>query len=223
MIEATRGPQGQGRAKATCDFCTTTIEVPAAHGDKLKGAKTKDGFASVVKSEAQVILKVRKDGWDHFKGKLYCPACASARRQNHKEKPMAENVTELRQPTREQRRHIMELLGAAYDADAGRYVAGNTDLTVAGEIGGGVMPGWVSEIREQFFGPDGGNDDMETLIAELTDWQASMEAQAKAMHELLAKATADLRAFNEGRGKAAEFLARVEKIKAAVGPKARAI
>lgn len=171
-------------------------------------------------NEGQAIRKAQGMGWEYVKGKLHCPACAQKRREP-KEVQVADNVTEIRQPTREQRRQIADLLGVAYDTEAGRYSAGNTDQSIAAEIGNGVMPGWVSEIREQFFGPDGGNDDMDALKADLTAWQDEMEAKAKAMHELLTKATADLRAFNDGRGKAAEFLSRLEKIKAAVGPKAR--
>lgn len=214
MIEAVDKGNRSPKARIVCDDCAAT-EIVTNDYERLSPSTWKP-------NEGQAIRKAQGMGWSYIKGKLHCPACAAARRQKAKEQPaVAENVTAIRQPTREQRRQIMDLMGVAYDTEAGRYTAGNTDKTIADEIGGGVMPGWVSEIREQFFGPDGGNDDMETLAAELTAWKSEMEAKAQAVHDTIVAATADLRAFNEGRGRAEDFLARLEKIKAAVGPKAR--
>lgn len=133
---------------------------------------------------------------------------------------MPENVTPIRTPTREQKREIISMLDIAYDTTAGRYKGADTDLTIADSIGGGVMPGWVAEIREDLYGPDGGNDEIEKIIADLRQWQDEMSKMAAKMHDSILKSTAELRAFNEGRGRADEFLKRIEAIKAAVGPKA---
>ena len=214
MIESVEKGIRSPKARIICDDCGTTEIVTNDYERVGRNNSWKP-------NEGQAIRKAQGMGWEYVKGKLRCQPCAAKRHHKPKEAPVAENVTAIRQPTREQRRQIMDLMGVAYDTGAGRYMAGNTDQTIAEEIGGGVMPGWVAEIREQFFGADGGNDDMATLAADLAAWQADMEAKAKAMHDMISAATADLRAFNEGRGRAAEFLARIEKIKAAVGPKAR--
>jgi hypothetical protein len=66
-----------------------------------------------------------------------------------------------REPTKRQRIEIITMLAECYDIDAGRYQRGDTDDTVADVLG--VMPGWVAEIREAEFGPDGSNDDMAKL------------------------------------------------------------
>lgn len=133
---------------------------------------------------------------------------------------MTDTVTELRQPTREQKRQIMAMLEASYDTKAGRYTGGDTDKTVAEAIGGGVMPGWVSEIREEFFGPDGGNDDMETVAAEL---KSAMEAFTALRRELEPVTEAARRIENDMRQHKERIdraISRIETIKAAVGPKA---
>ncbi len=53
------------------------------------------------------------------------------------------------------------MLVITYDGDAKRYKGTDTDKTIADALGNGVMPGWVAEIREQNFGPAGGNEEIE--------------------------------------------------------------
>src|SRR5690606_2606021 len=127
----------------------------------------------------QAIRKLH--GWVQVKGALRCPACEAKRRvavAAKQEKAVETNVAPIRQPTMEQKRQIMLLLTDAYDTAAGRYRGGDTDKTLADAIGGGCMPGWVAEVREQFFGPDGGNDAIEDVIADLKAWQADMDQRA---------------------------------------------
>lgn len=213
MIEAVdRGPTSN-KARVICDVCAAD-QVFTSDYQRTAGNRWHV-------NEGQVIRKAQGKGWEYVKSQMLCPKCSEERRMKPEPKEQPAPVTPIREATREQKREIVEMLKVAYDLDAGRYVGGNTDHTIAAELGGGIMPGWVAEIREGMFGPDGGNDDIETVIADLAKWQAEMEAASKAMHDLLAKATADLRAFNEGRGKAAEFHTRIEAIKKAVGPKAR--
>ena len=112
-------------------------------------------------------------------------------------------VTDLRQPTRDQRRQIMEMLTVTYDTKASRYSGSDTDKTIAEAIGGGIMPGWVSEIRDEFFGPSGENDEMGEVLAAITTWQAEADKLASRLSRVFADAR-DLQA----------------KMDAAVGPKA---
>lgn len=216
-ITAIKGNRGQEMALCACDVCSAEETVPASHGNSdhfVRGGAAR----LVLRTPAQAVTKLRAKGWTEIKGKLRCPRCEAKRKE---EPPMAENEpTPIRQPTREQRRQIVLLLTDAYDTDVGRYRGADTDKTLAEAVGGGCMPGWVAEERERAFGPDGGNDDIETLRADLHEWQTDMDRRAAELHDRHVQFSADLRAFNEGRGKAADFLKRLETIKAAVGPKA---
>ena len=122
------------------------------------------------------------------------------------------NITEIRQPTREQKRQIIDLLTASYDVKAERYTGTETDITIADAIGGGCMFGWVAAIREDMFGPDGGNEEMEHLLADLATWRGNADKLAADMH-------GNLREFNEARSKVAEFEKRVAAMAKACGPK----
>lgn len=155
-------------------------------------------------SEAQAITKMTKRGWRVVRGKLLCATCEANRRAirsaNNDPEPKPEPIPALaeetkpvktapatksipastsapRQPTREQKRQIMSLLDGCYDVALGRYTGGDTDKTVADAMGEGIPFGWVAQIREEFFGPSGGNDDMAEVQAELA-------AALSALHDL---------------------------------------
>ncbi|PTE19935.1 hypothetical protein C5F48_20310 [Cereibacter changlensis JA139] len=117
-----------------------------------------------------------------------------------------------RQPTRAQKREIVQLLDASYDVKAGRYVGGETDQTVAASLPG-ILPGWVASVREDLYGPAGGNEEIEGLLAELRRELAAMAARDAAIEAARAE-------LAEARGALAGFLKRLEAIRAAVGPKA---
>ena len=73
----------------------------------------------------------------------------------------------LREPTPKQKREIIGLLEVVYDDAAKRFKDGESDKTVADAIGGGVLFGWVARIREELFGPDTRNQEVEALRAAL--------------------------------------------------------
>lgn len=222
MIEPMdKGTDRVPKARGVCDDCGRD-EVVTCDYERTGRA------GQFVVNEAQAIRKLH--GWALVKGKLRCPKCEAKRKiGNMKEKKekalMAEttNVAPLRQPTKEQKRQIVSLLDETYDTESERYRGGETDKTIAETIGGGCMPGWVAELREEMFGPDGGNDDIEQLLAELAEWRAGIEKQAAELHDRHVQFSADLRKLTETREKAREYLRRIEAIKAAVGPKARAV
>ena len=54
-----------------------------------------------------------------------------------------------------------------YDDAAKRFKDGESDKTVADAIGGGVLFGWVARIREELFGPDTRNQEVEALRKDL--------------------------------------------------------
>lgn len=95
-----------------------------------------------------------------------------------------------REPSRGERRQIIDLLGDVYDTEAECYTGGETDETVANTLN--VMPGWVAQLREQFFGPAGTNTDMgelaaaiDTFIAESQSALADAQRSAKALQSQL--------------------------------------
>lgn len=126
-------------------------------------------------SDGQVNQKVQKLGWTFIKGKHYCAACEAKRKvSNHQKElematkavaPIAEGV---RQPTPKQKREIIGVLEVVYDDDAKRYKDGESDKTVAEAIGDGVLWGWVAQVREELFGPDTRNQEIEEIRKSVT-------------------------------------------------------
>ncbi|WP_172332741.1 hypothetical protein, partial [Mangrovicoccus sp. HB161399] len=163
MIRKING-KGVNRANVACDTCGRIETVTCDYFRKAGNEWTPN--------EGQVLKKMAAQKWAIVKGKHLCPTCDAKRRAKPQEEASdmtnkGRAVTDLRQPSREQKRQIADMLRDVYDLDRGRYVSGETDATVAEVLGGGVMPVWVAEIREEFFGPDGGNDDMAETAAEI--------------------------------------------------------
>ena len=199
-ITAIKGPRNQELAEATCDECGATATVPASHTHH-KGFARGGAPIMVLNNPDQSLSKLRRQGWAQVKNRLYCPDCEATRklRDQPKEKDMAiktENVTQLRQPTIEQRRQIVEMLVITYDGAAQRYKGTDTDKTISDALGNGVMPGWVAEIREQNFGPAGGNEELDAIRAELAAIEKKQAAEIAALKK------------------------RIDAVCAAVGPKA---
>ena len=197
---AIKGPRNQELAEATCDECGTTSSVPASHSHH-RGFARGGAPIMVLNNPDQSLSKLRRQGWAQVKNRLYCPECEATRklRDQPKEKDMAiktENVTQLRQPTIEQRRQIVEMLVITYDGAAQRYKGTDTDKTISDALGNGVMPGWVAEIREQNFGPAGGNEELDAIRAELAAIEKKQAAEIAALKK------------------------RIDAVCAAVGPKA---
>lgn len=218
MIEAIEAKSGVPRARAICDDCGRE-EVATCDYEHKAGHRWSP-------NEGQVHRKLTGQGWTLVKGKLFCPAC-EAKRKMSQAKPevkavaKSENtVTPLRQPTREQKRQIVSLLEVAYDTAAGRYKGTDTDNTIAEAIGGGLMPGWVADVREEFFGPDGGNGEMEALLSEMRAWVKDRETEKHNARVHIEQAEGILRDTDEKIAAVAGFVKRVEAIQKAVGPKA---
>ena len=126
------------------------------------------------------------------------------------------NVTDLRQPTREQRRAIAAILDDCYDVAAGRYKGAETDVTVAETVGGGCMFGWVAEIRMQAYGDSGDNEESGKVSAELE----ALRQRGDELQAMLAACQTALTAHKLDVSRALERQAAYGKT---LGPKARAI
>ncbi|MEB3421745.1 hypothetical protein VK682_24550 [Salipiger manganoxidans] len=112
------------------------------------------------------------------------------------------------QPSREQKRAIIDLLQASYDTKAGRYLQGETDATLATVLE--VRAGWVAVLREELFGPDGRNEEADALRQELEALRADIKA-VEAVHAAQGEALAGL------RGQAGRAEAKLSRIMTAVG------
>lgn len=182
MIEAIRG-KGANHANAICDICGKTEKVACGY--------IKTTPQQSVPNKGQVLRKVEALGWSEVKGKLRCAECEAARKED---KMTADTKTspDLRQPTPKQKREIIGMLELAYDDDAKRFKSGENDKTVAEAIGDGVLWGWVAQIREELFGPDTRNKEMDEIrkgIARLVDEIATVKLEAaRAIQNLEQKA-----------------------------------
>lgn len=204
MIQSDR-KNGRELARCVCDVCGAETSIPAMHGTAPPGSRgLKQVKLPPLANEASVVKRLQADRWSLISNKLRCPSC-EATRKSPKE-PAMDNISEIRQPTREQIREIVQALEIMYDTKAGRYTGGQTDATVANDMGGGIMPGWVAIERERAFGPAGGNEELDALQADAQEYWARI----KALEATIAAEVRGLEAFGK----------RLGAIKAAVGPKA---
>lgn len=215
MIQPITG-KGVSRANAICDDC--------GRGEVVACDYTRGSSGDWRPNEGQIAKKLIGQGWAVVKGALRCPACEAKRKiENRQEIAMkASNVTvaPIREPSREENRQIISLLDVAYDLEAQRYKGTDTDQTVAAAIGGGVMPGWVANIRERIYGPDGGNSEMDALLAEMRAWVADREREKHDARVHIEAAEKTLRECDAKIAEVAAFSKRLEAIRTAVGPKA---
>ncbi|PIE10037.1 MAG: hypothetical protein CSA72_10510 [Rhodobacterales bacterium] len=196
-FERVRSGNGQPRMVCRCEDCGRDETVCADHGSG---------------GEAQAAKKLQAQGWTFIGKHLRCGSCSAKRRAARaaEKKAESDDANAPREPTRQQKREIMEILEDVYDVDAGCYKGGETDDTVADLLD--VLPGWVARLRDEFFGPSGANADIAALREELTQALNSASAIATSFSDRLA----DLRAAMDGMKAMAERLAKIEK---AVGPR----
>lgn len=169
MIESIKG-RGANHANAICDDCGKSEKVACGY--------IKTTPQQSVPNKGQVLRKVEAMGWAEVKGKLRCAKCEAARKE---EKMTADTKTnpDLRQPTPKQKREIIGMLELVYDDDAKRFKAGESDRTVAEAVGDGVLWGWVAQIREELFGPDTRNKELDEVRKGLTDLVEAIERERK--------------------------------------------
>ncbi len=118
----------------------------------------------------------------------------------------------LRQPTRDQKRLIVAALEDAYDTKNQRYKGTETDKGIADMLEDGIMAGWVAAVREDMFGPDG-NEEMTDLAAEVKAWMKKVDDQMYAAAVVMSD-------IESARAEVKKFQDRINKIVAAIGPKA---
>lgn len=169
--------RGANLASAICDDCGHTEEVTCKYTHGTGNHKPIVG---------QIIKKLTAKDWTYIKKTLRCPTCEAARKPETQpeNEPMtttteqdpisAPTAPALRQPTPKQKREIISMLELAWDDARSRFKAGQSDKTVAETVGGGVLWGWVKQIREELFGQDTRNEEAEKLAAELKDLRSEL-------------------------------------------------
>ena len=171
MIEPIGTKVGQPRARCVCDECGAEQIIPV-HYERHKG-----GASPRRVNEGAANRKLSHLSWDVRRGTV-CPDCVARKKapaapettpEPPKDTEAMEAVKEpaLREPTPKQKREIIGLLEVVYDDAAKRFKDGESDKTVADAIGGGVLFGWVARIREELFGPDTRNQEVEALRKDL--------------------------------------------------------
>jgi hypothetical protein len=129
-----------------------------------------------------------------------------------------ENMNILDTPTpatramcRDDKRAIFRRLDEVYSVPAGRYVDDWTDHRLATEMN---MPrAWIAQVRDEAYGPEGGNDEMEKLLADIAATHRKLEGAV----ELCLTAATEAEKLNADVKSLSERLA---KVKLAVGPQA---
>ena len=189
MITGVKGEGTKETAECSCDFCGTSVRMAARLGhthDEVENLDT-------------IYKKLQRDGWSNISKKLRCPSCEKERKSKQTtETKMNKTLSVPRQPTKEQKREIIDMLGVAYDTVAQRYKGNDTDKTVAEAIGQHILWGWVAQLRDEFFGP-AGNEAATQTLAEIKEWQEKANAVAKKMHSDIENLQKNLREFNSLR------------------------
>ena len=220
FVDVSRGHGGKGqpRKKAVCECCDREEVISSPKG-----------------AEGHATKKIQQMGWTLIGKVMRCPNCEAKRKVEDMSQKAKENVP-LRQPTRAQIREIVSLLDDVYDVKSERYLRGDTDETVAEVLG--VLPGWVVAERERAFGPAGGNEDLDALVAEVAQLGNEIRSgimnflssykhvetaysQLEKSHSVFESAHKDAKKFNEVLRKLhkmqGETSGRLDKIQKAVG------
>jgi hypothetical protein len=175
------GPNGSPFVvlRAECADCGATADYPRRNHPSIAA-----------------VQHFRKSGWRIGNGPRVdkCPKCLAAPIiiAPSKETPVAEKAKPLhlvpttpRTMGREDRKLIFDEIAGCYDKDAGRYMDGWTDERVAKALGAHVPRGWVTEIREDFFGPSGSNEEFDRYLEKLKPVETEA-AQIKSLQAQLA-------------------------------------
>lgn len=214
------GAGGTNRVRITCDTQGCRREEVLACDYERKSNRWEP-------NRGQANRKITAHGWGAIRHYHFCPKCEAARRVKRPKKKEVELTTKnrekpqpLRRPSREQKRQIHELLSDVYDLKSGRFKGADTDATIAEIIGDGCLPGWVAEIREDFFGPDGGNDEIAKLAQRLEAQEAALKQEINRAEEAVRGALKVQRDLAARQVEVEAMKKSLSAIRSAVGPKA---
>lgn len=211
MIEPIRQSAGAPRAKAICDECGGEETVACGYTRRSPN-KPPEPIVS------QVRAKAISAGWSYIKGKLRCAECEKKRKVVPMKKPDIVKAPEA--PTKRQRINIITMLADVYDIDAGRYSRGDTDDSIADVLG--LRPGWVAEIREAEFGPDGSNDEMAEVLEAFTSASKAFEDLRKNTSDLEKQVAAAITEMRAQKDRVDSAVSRMHAITGALSSRIKA-
>ena len=207
---------GKEQAKCVCDECkdhglkSNEVFVTCMHGDR----KAKPEF----QNNKTIIQKLHKLGWKIFQKGVVCDVCMAKRKEKKVSKTNVTKIEPNRQPSREQKRDIVLMLQDVYSVDKQCYTKSETDKTVANILENGIMWGWVKEIREDMFGPDGNEDD-QLSVGEAHLWidrtdklAADLETKIKSFEKQMADMNRTLTGIQSCRKEVKGFLDTIQKL-----------
>jgi hypothetical protein len=140
--------------------------------------------------EKQIVArKFTSMGWevDLRKGKHFCPECQiSPQVKMEKQEVELAVVPMPRQMTRDDRRIVFEKLNDVYLDEKQGYSPPWTDEKVSVDLG--VPRAWVTNVREEMFGPVGSNSDIEAAIKSACELVVEMKKGNEQIAKLMSSA-----------------------------------
>lgn len=106
---------------------------------------------------------------------------------------IAVNNTGPRTMSRDDRKLIFAEIEGCYDKEAKRYMDGWHDERVAKALGAHVPKAWVTEVREDFFGASGSNQQFDEFAAQIAQ---VAEAEEK-LRKMVAAANAEVESLQK--------------------------
>ncbi len=126
---------------------------------------------------------MKKPNKERARGRLRSPLFDSYK-ESKQMANKSNQLPEVVKPTPKQSYEIFEMLQVAYDRKNQRYTKAETDQSIAKELGIERW-GWVSQVREQFFGP-AGNEEDHVWVKGLEDWLKKTDGQVEEIQIALA-------------------------------------
>lgn len=208
IVAAYNNKQRQEQARCACDKCSREIFITCKHGHR---PNHKSDITSQQISNIQTVhQQLKRFDWKIYGKKLTCDQCVALKKESKLQKKI-NNVTVMREPTRAQKRAITQLLEDVYDVDRGCYTKAETDKTVANVLGDGILFGWVAQIREDMFGPDGNEND-QLSIGEAHLWVDKADKQIKAFEAQVAALNKTLDEYKKCKSEVRNFLDKIERM-----------
>jgi hypothetical protein len=178
-----RGGRRVSAVKITCAKCGEVHRLPRPYMQNCVGTEEQEA--------AQITRKLKKAGWAVGATAAHdrCPACAKPANKEARTMPEDQGTAAPpRQMQREDRRIIFEKLNEVYIDEKSGYSADWTDQKMADHLG--VPRAWVVQIRDENFGPSGGNEKIAAQIQEADQVLAQAKKVAAEMQSEASKVLA---------------------------------
>jgi len=163
----------------------------------VKGTVGCNTFKGGNESEEKFIFsRLEASGWKIGKrdNQHRCPKCFTAIKVTAKQKQAEKKMTTIAniakppaaEMSREDRRIIFEKLNEVYADEKTGYTGDWTDAKLASDLG--VARVWVSKVRDEMFGPEGGNENIRRLVEEGRNVLSECRKAAEIFAPLLGRA-----------------------------------